>query len=97
MPKIDIDKVVNLASLTLTKSEKDTFEKQLTSILNYVSKLEEIDTEKIEPIGHITGSKNVTREDEPTPSLSQEEATKNAKKIHNGFFEVDAIFEETDF
>ncbi|MBI2327499.1 Asp-tRNA(Asn)/Glu-tRNA(Gln) amidotransferase subunit GatC [Candidatus Curtissbacteria bacterium] len=94
--KIDIDNIAKLASLPLTKEEKVTFEKQLSEVLTYISKLNEVDTSKVEPIGHITGLVNVQRPDEPAPSLSQEDALKNAPKTHNGFFEVPAIFEEQD-
>lgn len=92
--KIDIDHVAKLANLKLTEEEKKTFEPQLTEIVGYISKLEKVDTKDIEPIGHITGLENVTRKDETTPSLSQEDVLANAPKTHNGFFEVDAVFKE---
>jgi len=92
--KIDIDHVARLANLKLTNEEKKTFESQLAEIVGYISQLEKVDTEKVEPIGQITGQENVARKDETRPSLSQEDALANAPKTHNGFFEVDAIFEE---
>lgn len=92
--KIDIDHVAKLANLPLTEEEKKIFQKQLEDILAYVSKLNEVDTEKVEPIGHITGLVNVTRKDEAKPSQNQDDALKNAPKTHNGFFEVEAIFDE---
>lgn len=91
--KIDIAHVAKLANLTLTPAEEKTFEKQLGEIVNYVSQLDELNTEKVEPIAQITGLKNVNRTDEPAPSLTQEEALKNAPKIHNGFFEVEGILD----
>lgn len=92
--KIDIDKVAKLANLKLTAKERKTFQKQLEEVLVYVSSLGEVDTKKVEPIGNITGLQNISREDEPSPSLPQEDSLKNAKKTYNGFFEVDAIFAE---
>lgn len=94
--KIDIDHVAKLANLPLSAKEKQTFEMQLAEVLKYISKLNEIDTAKVEPIGHITGLTNIARNDQTAPSISQEEALTNAPKTHNGFFEVDAIFEEQD-
>lgn len=94
--EINIDHVAKLANLPLTSSEKKTFEKQLADILGYISKLREIDTKKVEPISHITGLVNVLRDDEAIPSFSQKEALSNAPKVNNGFFEVDAIFEERE-
>ena len=98
MPKknIEIDKIAKLANLKLSHGEKAKLESQLEEVLGYISMLKGLSTENVEPIGHITGLENVTKEDEPRPSLSQEEALQNAKKTHNGFFEVDAIFEEQD-
>jgi len=92
--KIDIGHVAKLANLKLTSSEEKTYEKQLGEVLNYVSKLNELNTDKVETISNITGMVNVSRGDEAKPSLSQEDALKNAPKVHNGFFEVDAIFGE---
>lgn len=91
---IDIDYVAKLANIPLTNKEKILFEKQLKDVLNYIAKLDEVNTDKIEPVAHITNLENVIREDEPFPSLTQEEALKNASKTYNGFYEVDAIFEE---
>ncbi len=90
--KIDIAHVAKLANLKLTPTEEKIFEKQLGGVLNYISKLNEINTDKVEPISNITGMLNVSREDVAKPSLSQEDALKNAPKTHNGFIEVDAIF-----
>ena len=91
---INIDYVAKLANLPLTEEEKRIFEKQLAGVLDYFSKLNEADTKTVEPIGHITGLVDVVREDKTAPSISQEDALVNAPKTHNGFFEVEAIFEE---
>jgi len=94
--KIDIAHVAQLANLKLTAKEEKDFEKQLPAILDYFKDLQKINTDKVEPISNITGMLNVSREDEAKPSISQEDALKNAPKIHNGFFEVDAIFQEQE-
>lgn len=92
--KIDIDHVAKLANLPLSDEEKKKFEKQLDQILDYISQLNEVDTQKVEPTSQVTGLENVTREDKAAPSLSQEEVHSNAKSTHNGFFKVPAILEE---
>lgn len=94
--QIDIDYVAKLANLPLTHQEKVTFERQLGDILTYFNKLGEADTKNVEPIGHITGLTNISRADETAPSLSQEDALKNAPKTRNGFIEVKAIFGNED-
>ncbi|MDP3987744.1 MAG: Asp-tRNA(Asn)/Glu-tRNA(Gln) amidotransferase subunit GatC [Candidatus Levybacteria bacterium] len=91
--RINVSHVAKLANLSLKKEELIKFEKQLSSILDYIKKLEEIDTKNIEPTSQVTGLENVTREDETSPSLSQEEALSNTKNKHNGMFKVKAILE----
>ncbi|MEK7518093.1 MAG: Asp-tRNA(Asn)/Glu-tRNA(Gln) amidotransferase subunit GatC [Patescibacteria group bacterium] len=92
--KINITHVAKLANLTLSKEEQEKFESQLSSVLDYVNKLKEIDTKNVEPTSQVTGLENVTREDEVKPSLSQEEALSNTKSKHTGLFKVKAILEE---
>ncbi|MBI2036376.1 Asp-tRNA(Asn)/Glu-tRNA(Gln) amidotransferase subunit GatC [Candidatus Microgenomates bacterium] len=99
--KIDVGHAAKLANLPLSEEEKRKFGKQLSSILDYVNKLGEVDTKDVEPTSQVTGLENVTREDVVTPSLPQEEVLKNApstgsgqaKSTHNGFFKVPAILE----
>jgi len=92
--KIDVKKVAKLANLPITQQEEKKFEAQLSETLDYVNKLEEIDTKGIEPTSQVTGLENVTREDIVTPSLSQEEALKNTKSTYNGFIKVKAILDQ---
>lgn len=90
--QINVPHAAKLASLPLKKEEIEKFQKQLLAILDYVKKLNEVATKNIEPTSQVTGLENVTRDDRPSPSLSQEEIMKNAKSKHNGFFKVPAIF-----
>lgn len=91
--KIDVTHVAKLANLPLSDEEKKKFEKQLSSILEYVEQLDKVDTKNVEPTSQVTGLENVTREDIVKPSLSQEEALANTKQKHNGLFKVPAILE----
>lgn len=91
--KIDVQHVAKLANLKLTPNEEKNFEKQLSEVLDYINELQKINTDKVEPISNITGLQNVTREDIPSPSISQEDALKNAPKTKNGYFEVAGILE----
>jgi aspartyl-tRNA(Asn)/glutamyl-tRNA(Gln) amidotransferase subunit C len=92
--KIDVGHVAKLANLPLSPSEKEKFEKQLSEILSYVEKLKEVNTENVEITSQVTGLENITREDKPIPSLTQEEALSNAKSQQNGLFKVKAILNE---
>jgi aspartyl-tRNA(Asn)/glutamyl-tRNA(Gln) amidotransferase subunit C len=91
--KIDVAKIAKLANLEIKKENLGKFEKQLFSILQYVNKLKEVDTKDVETTSQVTGLENVTREDQPSPSLSQEEVLLNSKSIHNGMFKVKAILD----
>lgn len=92
--KIDVSHIAKLSNLQLSDEEKKKFEKQLEETLDYIKKLEEIDTENIPPTNQVNGLENVLREDIPSPSLPQDEVLKNAKTTHNGFFKVPAILEK---
>lgn len=89
--QINVSHVAKLANLPLTEQEKKKLQKQLSTILAYIEKLNEVDTKNIEPTSQVTGLENVLREDKPAPSLPQENVLKNAKSKHNGFFKVKAI------
>ncbi len=91
--KIDISNIAKLANLSLKKEEGAKFEKQLSSVLDYIKKLQEVDTSRLEETSQVTGLENITRDDIPTPSLSQEEALANTKSKHNGMFKVKAILD----
>jgi aspartyl-tRNA(Asn)/glutamyl-tRNA(Gln) amidotransferase subunit C len=89
----DVDKIARLANLPLAAGDKQQLGDQLLVSLEYVAKLQQLDTSAIAPTSQITGLENVFREDEVTASLPQEEALKNAKRVWQGYFVVDAIFE----
>ena len=89
--KFDVNHVAKLANLTLSEEEKKKFEKQLEETVEYIKGLDEVDTKDVEPTSQVTGLENVTREDEIKPSLSQEDALKNAKSTYHGFFKVKGI------
>lgn len=92
--KIDVSHLAKLANLPLSSKERKKFAEQLLVILDYISQLSKISTEKVEPTSQVTGLENVLREDNPAPSLSQEEVLQNAPQKHQGFFKVKAIFKE---
>src|SRR3989344_6903879 len=89
--KINVPHVAKLANLTLADEEIKKFETQLSSVLDYIKKLSEVDTKNVEPTSQVTGLENVTREDTISPSLPQEKVLSSAKSKHNGFFVVKGI------
>jgi len=87
-----LEHIAKLALLDLTEEEKDRLARELGDIVDYFKKLNDLDTENVEPMTHpIEGLKNVFREDIPWKSLSNEEVLKNAKHTKDGFFKAPRI------
>ncbi len=89
--KADVENIAKLARLSVTEEEKEKFVDQVNQILTYVEKLNEIDTDDIEPLSHTLDLKNVFREDVVKPSLSQEKALENAPAKTDRFFRVPKV------
>jgi aspartyl-tRNA(Asn)/glutamyl-tRNA(Gln) amidotransferase subunit C len=83
--------VAQLAHLELTDQEKAKFTDQMNSILDHFEQLAEIDVANVVPTNHPMELINVFREDKPQPSLTQEEALKNAPKKEEGFVKAPRI------
>ena len=89
----DVEYVARLARLKLTQDEKEKYVRQLGDILNYINKLNELDTSKVEPTSHVISLSNVFREDKVKESLPAEEILSNAPQKSRGFFRVKKVIE----
>lgn len=87
----DLEKIAQLAKLNLSAEEKAKFATNVNKILSYVEKLNEVDTEGIEPLAHSLELTNVSRTDTLKPSLKSGDAVANAKKKSNTFFQVPKV------
>lgn len=95
LSKETIEHLSKLALLELSEEEKEELSKQLGDILDYFAKLDDIDTNNVDPTTHpIEGLSNIFRKDEPWKSLSNEEATKNTKYKQNGYFKAPRILKK---
>ena len=90
---IDVKYVAHLARLSLTLDEEQRIGAQLGNILGYIEKLKEVDVTGVEPTAHAFPLVNVTRPDKVRPSLSNEDALRNAPAKANGLFMVPKIVE----
>jgi len=90
---IDIDYVAKLARIALSDEEKSKFSAQLDSIIGYVEKLNELDTDNVEPAAHPFPRENVWEEDEARDGLTPEEALKNAACQRNNMIVVPKVVE----
>lgn len=89
----DVEHVANLARLELSDAEKAVFTDQLNTILNYVDKLNSLNTDDVEPTSHVLPITNVMREDERKPSLPIEKVLLNAPDEEDGQFKVPAVLD----
>jgi aspartyl-tRNA(Asn)/glutamyl-tRNA(Gln) amidotransferase subunit C len=87
----DVEHIAELARLKFVDAELDSFTEKLNEILNYMEKLNELDTENVEPLSHPVEGYNVFREDRIKPSILTEEALKNAPDKDEQFFRVPKI------
>ncbi|MCF7875815.1 Asp-tRNA(Asn)/Glu-tRNA(Gln) amidotransferase subunit GatC [Candidatus Bipolaricaulota bacterium] len=86
--------VEDLAELSLTEDEREELTDDLGSIIDYVNKLGELDTEGVEPLRHILEVQNVLRKDERRENLDQEEVFKNAPAREGNFFRVPPVIDK---
>ena len=85
--------VAMLSRLVVTEEELDRFTEQLSAILDYIGKLNQLDTSAVAPMSHALALRDVLRADEPSPPLSREQALGNAPEEAAGFFRVPPIIE----
>lgn len=87
----EVEHVALLARLALADNEKEVFARQLSSILEYAEKLNELKTDEVEPLAHILPVYNVFREDIPLPGSPREEILSNAPLVEENQYKVPKI------
>ncbi|MFZ5830602.1 MAG: Asp-tRNA(Asn)/Glu-tRNA(Gln) amidotransferase subunit GatC [Planctomycetota bacterium] len=87
----EVAKVSLLARLRLTDAELDTLTTQLSSVLDYMELLSEVDTSEVEPMAHAVEVSNVLRGDEVQPSLPRDAALANAPSRDDECYLVPAV------
>lgn len=94
--KIEIEQVRQVAKLSrldLSEEEISQFSEQLSAILGYVEKIEQLDTGSVEPLAHCLPINNCLRADEIKPSLGTEKTLSAAPDRNEQFFIVPKILE----
>ena len=92
--QIDLDLVRHIGTLSrieLSDREVKLFAEQLTHILHYVDKLQELDTDDVEPMAHAIEIHNVLADDTRGESLTPDEALANAPQRDGDFFKVPKV------
>ena len=88
-----IEYVGILAKLELSGEEKEAAKKDMASMLDYIDKLNELDTDGVEPMSHVFPVQNVFREDVVTNGDESEKTLKNAPGEKDNMFMVPRTFE----
>ena len=97
--KITPEKVQELAALSRLRFEGEASEKMrrdLENILDMCEKLNEVNTDGVEPLIYMTDRVNYLREDKVEQEITHEEALKNAPKKDSDFFRVPKVIGQTD-
>jgi len=92
----DVQYVATLARLGLSQDEVSTLRNELSSILEHIAVLQQLNTSAISPTAQVNDLSNVMREDMVVASLSQDQVLANAPQSRDGFFEVRAVLGEEE-
>ncbi len=94
--KIDIktvDEIAHLARLEFKDEAKAEILNDMNRMLAWVDKLNELDTDKVEPLIYMSEERSVLREDEVKQTLTQKEALQNAPKKDSDYFKVPKVID----
>lgn len=97
MAKIDqstVDKLATLSRLEFNGKEKEEIIHDLNRMLDFVGKLNELDTSSVEPLIYMNDEKNVLRADEVKQEITQANALSNAPKKDSDYFKVPKVVEK---
>lgn len=92
--KETVEKVATLARLELAEDEKEGMIKDMNKILDFMAKLNELDTTGIDPLVYMTNEVNVLREDVVKQTITTQEALQNAPKHTDDYFLVAKVIEK---
>ncbi len=91
LTKQDVEHVAKLARIKISETEKEIYSAQLSSILEYINKLNEVETDKISAATHMSGLKNVMRADKAAECNIQKDLIEAAPEYENNMIKVKAV------
>ncbi len=94
LTRAEVQHIAELAKLQLTEAEEALYQEQLSTILDYMQRLNTLDTEAIPPTATVLPRRSVMRDDVPRPSLPADEILANAPARAGDSFEVRVILED---
>lgn len=88
-----VDRVANLAKLSFTEAEKEKLQAEMSKIVSFFDKMNELDTENVEPLIFLSEEINAFREDNAFLEITKEQALKNAPQKDSDYFKVPKFLE----
>ena len=88
-----IDKIAHLARLEFDEGAKSEISKDMNRMLEFIDKLNELNTDGVEPLVYMSHENNVMREDEVIQNIDQKQALLNAPKKDSDYFKVPKMVE----
>jgi aspartyl-tRNA(Asn)/glutamyl-tRNA(Gln) amidotransferase subunit C len=88
-----VDEIAHLARLEFNEAAKEGIITDMNRMLDFVGKLNELNTDNIEPLIYMTQEQNVLREDTPEVTLTQKEALKNAPQKDTDYFKAPKVID----
>jgi aspartyl-tRNA(Asn)/glutamyl-tRNA(Gln) amidotransferase subunit C len=95
LDRATVEHIAMLARLGLSDEEMESMRDKLSSILDYISLLQEVDTDDIPPTAQVIQQQNVMRDDEVQPSLPRELVLLNAPRSEDGYLRVNAVLDQS--
>jgi aspartyl-tRNA(Asn)/glutamyl-tRNA(Gln) amidotransferase subunit C len=89
-----VDEVAHLARLEFNDEAKTGIVNDMNRMLTFVGKLNELNTDGVEPLIYMTDELNVMREDNIEQTITQQEALKNAPKKDSDYFKVPKVIDQ---
>lgn len=93
LSEAEVNHIASLARLELTDEEKTRYREQLSAILDYAARLQQLDTSGIPPTSSVLPSQSILRKDEVRPGLTREQALQNAPQTDQDQFRVPPVLE----
>lgn len=87
----EVVKIAQLARIALTDQEVEKFQKELSTVLDYVEELKTVDVTGLEEVSQVTGLVNVQREDKVVQAENHQEIFSQAPEMKDGYYKVKAI------
>ena len=88
-----VEHLAHLSRLDFDDDSKEKMKFDFEKMLDFVAKLEEVDTDNVEPLSYMSSELNVLREDKVEQALTQEQALKNAPVNDTDYIRIPKVID----